>query len=314
MTWKSTVTTEPSISVPANRVEFSASRAIEAPSGCRVGSRPSTSIHVAGPNVLMRKARSSKEKTAEGEALPEGGVESAPRRSKGGRRRRDAPETNGVEADAAEAPLRPVLTAISRPVRDDELHEVPEDPSAPPVIADVPVSPEPAASTVISADGTPMQVLKLNDLKRMRITELSHMAQDFGVEGTQGLKKQDLIFSLLSGIADKKFEVHAEGVLEVQSDGFGFLRSSDFDYQPSPDDIYVRPSQVRRFNLRTGDTVYRADPPAARGRAVLRAAEGRQDQLRRPGQQRDPGADPLRQPHPALPDPEAEPRVRRRRR
>ena len=101
-----------------------------------------------------------------------------------------------------------------------------------------------------------MQVLKLNDLKRMKITELSHMAQDFGVEGTQGLKKQDLIFALLSGIADKKFEVHAEGVMELQSDGFGFLRSADSDYQPSPDDIYVSPSQVRRFNLRPGDTVY----------------------------------------------------------
>ena len=62
-----------------------------------------------------------------------------------------------------------------------------------------------------------MQVLRLNDLKRMKITELSHMAQDFGVEGTQGLKKQDLIFALLSGIADKKFEVHAEGVMELLS-------------------------------------------------------------------------------------------------
>ena len=81
------------------------------------------------------------------------------------------------------------------------------------------------------------------------------MAQDFGVEGTQGLKKQDLIFALLSGIADKKFEVHAEGVMELLSDGFGFLRSADSDYQPSPDDIYVSPSQVRRFNLRPGDTV-----------------------------------------------------------
>ncbi|HET9035820.1 MAG TPA: transcription termination factor Rho, partial [Myxococcaceae bacterium] len=101
-----------------------------------------------------------------------------------------------------------------------------------------------------------MQVLRLNDLKRMKITELSHMAQDFAVDGTQGLKKQDLIFALLSGIADKKFEVHAEGVMELQSDGFGFLRSSDSDYQPSPDDIYVSPSQVRRFNLRPGDTVY----------------------------------------------------------
>jgi transcription termination factor Rho len=89
----------------------------------------------------------------------------------------------------------------------------------------------------------------------MKITELAKMAHDAGIESTQGLKKQELIFALLSGIADKKFEVHAEGVLELLSDGFGFLRSADSDYQPSPDDIYVSPSQVRRFTLRPGDTI-----------------------------------------------------------
>jgi transcription termination factor Rho len=209
----------------------------------------------------MRKARSSKEKPADLEVAPEESTESAPRR-KGARRRRDPEaseaETNGVEAEEGKTPLRPVLTAISRPVRDDDLNAVPEDPSAPPVMAERPSAAELASepTVVTGPDGTPMQVLRLNDLKRMKITELSHMAQDFGVEGTQGLKKQDLIFSLLSGIADKKFEVHAEGVMELQSDGFGFLRSADSDYQPSPDDIYVSPSQVRRFNLRPGDTVY----------------------------------------------------------
>jgi transcription termination factor Rho len=150
----------------------------------------------------MRKARSSKEKPADLEVAPE----SAPRR-KGGRRRRDPEategETNGV-TEEGHPPLRPVLTAISRPVRDDDLNAVPDDPSAPPVMAErssaEPAS-EPVASVVTGPDGTPMQVLSLNDLKRMKITELSHMAQDFGVEGTQGLKKQDLIFALLSGIA-----------------------------------------------------------------------------------------------------------------
>src|SRR6516225_1469826 len=210
----------------------------------------------------MRKARSSKEKPADLEVAPEESTESAPRR-KGARRRREPEatdgESNGVEAsDEGQTPLRPVLTAISRPVRDDDLNAVPEDPSAPPVMAERPSAAEVAEvpTVVTGPDGTPMQVLRLNDLKRMKITELSHMAQDFGVEGTQGLKKQDLIFALLSGIADKKFEVHAEGVMELQSDGFGFLRSADSDYQPSPDDIYVSPSQVRRFNLRPGDTVY----------------------------------------------------------
>jgi len=215
-----------------------------------------------GCTFPMRKARSSKEKPADLEVAPEESTESAPRR-KGARRRREPEatdgESNGVEAsDEGQTPLRPVLTAISRPVRDDDLNAVPEDPSAPPVMAERPSAAEVAEvpTVVTGPDGTPMQVLRLNDLKRMKITELSHMAQDFGVEGTQGLKKQDLIFALLSGIADKKFEVHAEGVMELQSDGFGFLRSADSDYQPSPDDIYVSPSQVRRFNLRPGDTVY----------------------------------------------------------
>jgi transcription termination factor Rho len=207
----------------------------------------------------MRKARSSKEKPADLEVAPVEPTQPAPRR-KPGRRRRDPEDgDNGVEApEEGQPPLRPVLTAISRPVRDDDLNAVPDDPSAPPVIAERPSEPlsEPGPSVVTGPDGTPMQVLRLNDLKRMKITELSPMAQDFGVEGTQGLKKQDLIFALLSGIADKKFEVHAEGVMELQSDGFGFLRSADSDYQPSPDDIYVSPSQVRRFNLRPGETVY----------------------------------------------------------
>ncbi|MBI3183600.1 MAG: transcription termination factor Rho, partial [Myxococcales bacterium] len=100
-----------------------------------------------------------------------------------------------------------------------------------------------------------MQVIYLNDLKRMKIIELSRMAHQLDIEGAQGLKKQDLLFAILSGIADKRYEVHAEGVLELLADGFGFLRSADSDYQPSPDDIYVSPSQVRRFSLRAGDTV-----------------------------------------------------------
>src|SRR5262245_61973934 len=133
-------------------------------------------------HLSMRKARSSKEKPADLEVAPEESTESAPRR-KGGRRRRDPEadgETNGLEADEGQPPLRPVLTAISRPVRDDDLNAVPEDPSAPPVIAERPSEPvpEPAPSVVTAPDGTPMQVLRLNDLKRMKITELSHMAQD----------------------------------------------------------------------------------------------------------------------------------------
>jgi transcription termination factor Rho len=92
-------------------------------------------------------------------------------------------------------------------------------------------------------------------LKGMKITELAQMAQDLKVEGAAGMRKQDLIFEILKATSDRRGEIHGEGTLEILSDNFGFLRSPDFSYQPGPDDIYVSPSQIRRFALRTGDTV-----------------------------------------------------------
>jgi len=208
----------------------------------------------------MRKARSSKE-VAPQQPLTEvePPEEARPRRRRGrpsekedGERQAKArPAKDAEQAQSAEA-ARPILTSLPRPLRDEDLHNGrPASPPAEPRAT--PANDVPAAA--IPRIGEPMQVIKLNDLKRMKITELSKMAHDFNIEGAQGLKKQELIFALLSGIADKRFEVHAEGVLELLSDGFGFLRSADSDYQPSPDDIYVSPSQVRRFNLRPGDTV-----------------------------------------------------------
>ena len=97
--------------------------------------------------------------------------------------------------------------------------------------------------------------LNLKDLKEKRISELTRMARDMGVEGAAGMRKQELIFSVLQAHAAAKGTIYSEGVLEVLSDGFGFLRSPDYSYLPGPDDIYVSPSQLRRFNLRTGDTI-----------------------------------------------------------
>src|SRR5215472_5476974 len=208
----------------------------------------------------MRKARSSKEVVPQQPLTEvEPPEEARPRRRRGrpsekedGERQAKArPAKDAEQAQSAEA-ARPILTSLPRPLRDEDLHNGrPASPPAEP--RPTPANDVPAAA--IPRIGEPMQVIKLNDLKRMKITELSKMAHDFNIEGAQGLKKQELIFALLSGIADKRFEVHAEGVLELLSDGFGFLRSADSDYQPSPDDIYVSPSQVRRFNLRPGDTV-----------------------------------------------------------
>ena len=97
--------------------------------------------------------------------------------------------------------------------------------------------------------------LNLKSLKSKKIGELTQIARNFDVEGASSLRKQDLIFAILQAQAEKSGFIYGEGVLEILSDGFGFLRSPDYNYLPGPDDIYVSPSQIRRFNLRTGDVV-----------------------------------------------------------
>ncbi len=156
---------------------------------------------------------------------------------------------------------RPVLTPMNRAVRDDDIQDAAargESAMTEPT-ADAPAEAPRQQPDAQNGDGPPsdhhLQTLKLTDLKRMKITELSKMAHNLGIEGTQGFKKQELLVAILSNVAEKRYEVQAEGVMELMSDGYGFLRSADSDYQPSPDDIFVSPSQVRRFNLRPGDTV-----------------------------------------------------------
>ena len=97
--------------------------------------------------------------------------------------------------------------------------------------------------------------LNLSELKKMKVVDLHKLADGFKLEGADSMKKQDLIFALLKAQTVKNGLTFAEGVLEVLPEGFGFLRSSNYNYLPSPDDIYVSPSQIRRFRLRTGDTV-----------------------------------------------------------
>ncbi|PIQ90179.1 MAG: transcription termination factor Rho [Candidatus Omnitrophica bacterium CG11_big_fil_rev_8_21_14_0_20_41_12] len=89
----------------------------------------------------------------------------------------------------------------------------------------------------------------------MKITELNKLAKELNANGTSGLKKQDLIFKILQAQAEKEGLMFGEGVLEILSEGFGFLRSPNYNYLPCPDDIYISPSQIRKFELRTGDTV-----------------------------------------------------------
>ena len=97
--------------------------------------------------------------------------------------------------------------------------------------------------------------MNLVELKKMKINELTKLAKDFSIEGATGMPKQELIFALLQANSDQNGLIYGEGVLEILPDGFGFLRATDSNYLPGPDDIYISPSQIRRFNLRTGDTV-----------------------------------------------------------
>ena len=100
-----------------------------------------------------------------------------------------------------------------------------------------------------------MHEMKLQDLKTKSPTELLSFAEEHEVENASTLRKQELMFAILKKLADKDVDIIGEGVVEVLQDGFGFLRSPDANYLPGPDDIYVSPSQIRRFSLRTGDTV-----------------------------------------------------------
>ena len=97
--------------------------------------------------------------------------------------------------------------------------------------------------------------MNLVELKQMKINELTHLAKGLGIEGATGMPKQDLIFVLLQAQSEQNGLIYGEGVLEILPDGFGFLRAPDSNYLPGPDDIYISPSQIRRFNLRTGDTI-----------------------------------------------------------
>jgi transcription termination factor Rho len=97
--------------------------------------------------------------------------------------------------------------------------------------------------------------MNLSELKEKSIADLNAIARDLNVQNIGGLRKQELIFKILQSQAEKDGFIYAEGVLEVLPDGFGFLRAPDYNYLPGPDDIYVSPSQIRRFDLRTGDTI-----------------------------------------------------------
>ena len=97
--------------------------------------------------------------------------------------------------------------------------------------------------------------LNILELKEMNISALTEVAKDLDVEGYAGMRKQELMFEILRAQTEQSGLIFSEGVLECLPEGFGFLRAPDYNYLPGPDDIYVSPSQIRKFTLRTGDTI-----------------------------------------------------------
>ena len=97
--------------------------------------------------------------------------------------------------------------------------------------------------------------MNLNELKRQKTEELMKLAAEFDIEGANNMRRQELIFAILAAQADANGSIYASGVLECLPDGFGFLRSPDYNYLPGPDDVYVSPAQIRRFGLKTGDSL-----------------------------------------------------------
>src|SRR5216683_2506375 len=107
----------------------------------------------------------------------------------------------------------------------------------------------------LSEDNLEKDFLDIADLKEMNISKLTQIAKDLDVPGATGMRKQELIFKILQTQTEKSGLIFSEGVLETLPEGFGFLRAPDYNYLPSPDDVYVSPAQIRKFDLRTGDTV-----------------------------------------------------------
>src|SRR5215813_9606741 len=100
-----------------------------------------------------------------------------------------------------------------------------------------------------------VQEMTLQELKAKSPTDLLAFAEELEVENASAMRKQDMMFAILKQLAERQVEIMGGGVLEVLQDGFGFLRAPEANYLPGPDDIYVSPSQIRRFGLRTGDTI-----------------------------------------------------------
>ena len=178
-------------------------------------------------------------------------------------RSREGPDNDGADESgptdgpAAVATAEPdAAPAPSAPAPDPPAPEPPPAASAAaPPEATLPPAVAPAARREPAVPGDRGNRLDLAELKEMNITKLAHVAKSLDISGAATMKKQELVFQILRAQAEKEGLIFSEGVLEILPDGFGFLRAPEYCYLPGPDDIYVSPSQIRKFDLRTGDTI-----------------------------------------------------------
>jgi transcription termination factor Rho len=183
-------------------------------------------------------------------------------------------------AIAVEEPAPPPVEKAEKPKRTTKKKAAAVVEEEAPAPVEEPATVEAAAAPVVEAEPAPVaakpadeakphpapsrrgadalqaaETLDIRMLKEMKLPDLSRTARELGVENATGMRKQDLIFGILQAQTEKSGLIFSEGVLECLPDGFGFLRAPEYNYLPGPDDIYVSPSQIRRFDLRTGDTV-----------------------------------------------------------
>ena len=149
--------------------------------------------------------------------------------------------------------------------------------------------------------------MDIAELKSKSIADLHEMAEELSIHNYSGLRKQDLIFRIEQNLLDSDVVLRGEGVLEILPEGYGFLRSQDWNYLYGPDDIYVSPSQIKRFDMRTGDTVLGQVRPPKEGETYLALLKVESVNSEDPEKAKHRIA--LRQPAPAIPRGEAEPRA-----
>ncbi|MBN9663788.1 MAG: transcription termination factor Rho [Acidobacteria bacterium] len=169
---------------------------------------------------------------------------------------------NGAEKPKVEPPVKQEEPKVATPVVAPNASPAATPPaaSAPPQAGGSP-APADGANPPLTAEERRQGALNkrgnldLGELKEMSISRLNQIARDLDISGVAGMRKQELIFKILQAQAEKAGLIFSEGVIECLPDGFGFLRAPEYNYLPGPDDVYVSPSQIRRFDLRTGDTV-----------------------------------------------------------